>query len=467
MNYFRRILQADLGRLFRTCFRFNLRVLLLTLIVAATLTKVFLVPKPHQSGSGALVFDSFHRKVPQKENPNVRVRRPPDTSRGARHGRWKIQTASRRVLATGHFEMGQASGNWQHYDVHGNRLAAGECVDGQLNNQWTTWNADGTILATANFADRRELYGTPVLPRNSLVSNSVRHGKVSWYDENQKEHSREYQRGLPVNQVPVATIDASRSSNLEALRQQVRGPRMAPAIRAVRQLGQHGTAGAAVLAELLSEVDERRQLYVLMRIKEMESVASNALPSVMRIADQPDHPYREDAKSVLLSIDPAARPERLKRFFEEHLAANIADASDLASLVLEHVDTIDIDMKPTLSDKRTSMRRLACAILIHAAKTAATMREPEGASKPLGGATIADDPMDLGYPALGWTVDDYTPSQVYPSDDVPFADLAASSDFRNTFVPAIVHSLMTLRHDADEAIRNAAECALTRLAAED
>ena len=150
MNFLRRLLSADLGLLFRKCFRFNLRVLLLTLIVAATITKVFFLPKPHPGGAGALKIETFRRKVARKPDPNVRVRLPPDLSRGERHGRWQIRTGSRHVLATGHFEMGRASGAWRYYDLQGNTLSAGRCAHNQLSDRWTVWNADGSVNSTAH-----------------------------------------------------------------------------------------------------------------------------------------------------------------------------------------------------------------------------------------------------------------------------------------------------------------------------
>ncbi|MCA9149830.1 MAG: hypothetical protein KDA92_11045, partial [Planctomycetales bacterium] len=116
----------------------ELRHLFLLVVVAATLSDVFLRPTPQRQQFGNLIIESNYDKATTAEK-----------------GPWRLCTPGGQTLAVGHHsDEGGADGTWTYFHPTGRRLCGGR-ADNHCIDTWTTWYPDGTQLCQATFTTTR------------------------------------------------------------------------------------------------------------------------------------------------------------------------------------------------------------------------------------------------------------------------------------------------------------------------
>jgi hypothetical protein len=430
--------------------RFQIRTLLLAFVVVATVTHVFLQPKPkQQTMGGTLLIESFFQALAIVQSGSSTNSPPPPIE----NGRWRLRTRTGRLLAEGAHRRGVAQGRWRYYNAAGQCISSGECDDGLLVGRWTTWHDSGHKRCEAEFATSAQRPPQTFVPQRMAVVNGTRpsgsaqqlvstglrrgnrrHGTVIWWDESGKVEQREEFRD-DVRSVPEKVVSDELPAILDlSLPARTHRDRCT----AIRRLQHQGAAGVPLLLSILSDGNPALQRRVLAALEAMGPVAAEAVPPVTAMARDTDHPLAIEAAFALMAIDQANRQHWLQTIVEATVERDPTLVNDLSVAIFDRPRAIAADFDPLLSDPRPEVRQLAAAMLLHALEfTTYQVNSDEESSW---------HAPDFGFGPLRWS----TPLDAWPLNDRDFHEIAER----------VVDVLERLEHDRDTKLQTAVAEAL-------
>jgi hypothetical protein len=350
--------------------RFQLRTVLLAFVVVATMCDVFLRPEPTLRTLGnTLVIEAFYEAPPRAANGQTnRVAMPIE------HGHWRLRTLSGRRLAEGSYRRGEAAGRWQFYGARGQRLAEGACEQGVLVGRWTNWTDEGKRACEAQFASIADVPLPVVKGNESLRRESLRNGPVVWWTAS-GQVEREFTFGNDaVVSLPNGASGAIKARDdrpsMDQLRALLDSPGFQDRCLALRELRKQGVAAVPLLVTVIRQPDHPARGNALRTLEQLEADASTAVEALAAIAHSPDDPMAAAVTCTLLTIDAPRRDTWIRHLFKGTLAENPQDASLFRSIAWRHSPAaLATGLAPFVNDQRVDARRLTAGLLMWALRS--------------------------------------------------------------------------------------------------
>ncbi len=304
--------------------RFRLQSLLLTTLVAATVSDVFLRPKtPVRTMAFALKIESLQTEV---KSPNGA-----EPSKWLDQGTWRVLTRSGRLLAVGAHNQGEAIGTWRYFDESGEMRAEGECQKGQPVGRWVNFTDEGAIareamlqaVAAAKPADSDEPRPTPPVFDKRRPSMSI----------------------------------ADATKRLSSARYQDR-------CLALHQLVSHGDAALPALMDVVEQLDHPARRQVIHWLSQAGPEASSLVPRLRKLASSNGDPLQCEIRTALLWIDPQRANEYLKSLLEDVAIHKASTAMQLHRALDREPERYASRLAVFVKDERPEVRRLVAGLLL-------------------------------------------------------------------------------------------------------
>ncbi|MCA9171522.1 MAG: hypothetical protein KDB23_27830, partial [Planctomycetales bacterium] len=219
----------------------ELRHLFLLVVIAATLSDVFLRPPPQRQQFGNLIIESNY-----------------DENSLAETGPWRLTTPGGQTLVLGHHnDQSEADETWTYFHSSGRRLSLGSAAKDTCVDTWTTWYPDGTQLCQATFISThpsqpkviRFVTGSgsgSLIVEPELLHVAARQGEATWFDDTGKISQRiTYDADKIVSDLEVDPVIAQ--IDFANVRKLVNSQRFKDRRMALRMLRRMGVRGLPIL----------------------------------------------------------------------------------------------------------------------------------------------------------------------------------------------------------------------------
>ncbi|MCA9149828.1 MAG: hypothetical protein KDA92_11035 [Planctomycetales bacterium] len=335
--------------------RIELRSLFLLLVVAATISDVFLRPNPQRQSFGNLIIESNY-----------------DEQSGVETGTWRLRTKAGKTLAVGHHDRdGNADGRWTYVYPTGERHSSGQAIDGRCVDTWITWKPDGTPLCEAKYSATQPSEPTIVWSSFAQISpvtltgdvDEARQSEAQWYNEHGEISRRMVYEAdqLLSGSMPSQAV---RKFDLALLHAQVNSLRFQERYVALQRLRQIGTTGLTILLSVVEDPNHPSRWEATEAIAQLGPAASEAIaPLTALMANEPP-PFELELCRVLLTIDAAHYDAYLKRVFTRAVD-DLRYVRLIAGFLPTNKELLLACLDGFLLDERPSARRAAAALLLH------------------------------------------------------------------------------------------------------